>query len=67
MFVTINNTTSGICIWRCQMTDDAVEPSFKGGLRGTFCKEQCWDGPKAWAGSQQPSPSHFETYAKGAP
>ena len=49
MLVTINSLTSGTCIWCCQKTDDAVDATFKDGLKGTLCRKHFWDGLKARA------------------
>lgn len=49
MLVTINSLTSGTCIWCCQKTDDAVDATFKDGLKGTLCRKHFWDALKARA------------------
>ena len=47
MLVTINSLTSGTCIWCCQKTDDAVDATFKDGLKGTLCRKHFWEAMKA--------------------
>ncbi len=49
MLVTINNLSSGVCIWCCQKSDDAVEAEFRDGLKGFLCRKHFWDALKARA------------------
>ena len=63
MLVTINNLTTGTCIWCCQKSDDAVDASFRDGLKGTLCRKHFWDALKARA--EQPSEVP-RTAAKGS-
>lgn len=59
MLVTINNLTSGTCIWCCQKTDDAVDATFRDGLKGTLCRKHFWDALNARAEqlSEEPRPA----------
>jgi len=47
MLVTINKLTSGTCIWCCHKTNDAVDASFKDGLKGTLCRKHFWEALKS--------------------
>ena len=58
MLVTINSLTSGTCIWCCQKSDDAVDASFKDGLKGTFCRKHFWEALKSRSDKQ---PQRMET------
>mgnify|MGYP001252696570 FL=1 len=65
MLVTINNLVSGTCAWCCQKSDDAVDATFKDGLKGVFCKKHFWDATKARADQQHHAPKSEPT-VKGA-
>lgn len=54
MLVTINNLTAGTCIWCCQNANDAVDASFKDGLKGTFCRKHFWEALKSRSEEQPP-------------
>ena len=49
MIVTINNLASGTCIWCCQKSDDAVDVTFRDGLKGTLCRKHFWDALRSRA------------------
>ena len=64
MLVTINNITSGNCIWCCQKFDDAVDATFSDGLKGILCRKHFWDALKARAEKPQPQKSPAKTVSQ---
>jgi hypothetical protein len=62
MLVSINNVSSGTCVWCRQSIDDGVQAQFKDGFAGFFCKKDFWAALKARAG-EQPGPSESRTPA----
>lgn len=62
MLVQINSLTSGTCIWCCQKSDDAVDASFRDGLKGTLCRKHFWDALKARSDQK---PEESRSAAKG--
>lgn len=49
MLVAIHQLRSGVCIWCCQKSEDAVEVEFRDGLKGWLCRKHFWDALKSRA------------------
>lgn len=47
MIASISRIASGQCIWCCQKTNDAIDASFKDGLKGMFCRKHFWEALKS--------------------
>lgn len=65
MFVTINQYTTGTCIW-CRQTDEGVQAQFKDGLSGFLCKKDFWAALKARASETPPQTESRPTPARSS-
>lgn len=56
MIVTIQQVTSGACMWCCQSSDEVLEVAFHDGLQGRLCRKDFWVALKPRGATPQPAP-----------